>query len=546
MVQLPGGQALVESLKREGVDTLFGLPGIQLDWAFDALHAASDSIKVVHTRHEQATAYMADGYARTTGKVGAFVVVPGPGVLNAAAALSTAYAVNSPVLCITGQISSDLIGIGRGVLHEIDDQLGMLGHVTKWTARANTPGEVPIVLHEAFRQLRSGRPRPVAIEIPPDVLQRSADVELRHPIRPEKSPPDPALIAGAAEALGKAERPLILAGGGVLSAEAWEELQAVAEMLQAPVVMTVNGRGALSDRHPLATIQLALPELLPKADAVLAVGTRLLGFGGAPVRGPGAGGPLIRIDADPTQLNRTAPATIGIAADAKLALAELAAALGKQNRRRDPSNEELAALKRGLSERLNAAEPQGSLGRAIRSVIPDDAIVVDESTQVGYWAKSGLPVYGPRTYVTSGYQGTLGYGFPTALGAKVGNPDRKVVSINGDGGFMFNVQELATAVQHQIGVATIVFDDSAFGNVKRIQEESFGGRRIASDLKNPSFSKLAELFGMPGIRAEGADALEGALREAMAEKGPVLIEVPVGPMPNFQRQLRERIAATAR
>src|SRR5687768_12264466 len=270
MTRLTGGQALVESLKREGVDTLFGLPGIQLDWAFDALHAASDSIKVVHTRHEQATAYMADGYARTTGKVGAFVVVPGPGVLNAAAALSTAYATSSPVLCITGQISSDLIGIGRGVLHEIDDQLGMLGHVTKWTARANTPGEVPIVVHEAFRQLRSGRPRPVAIEIPPDVLQRSADVELRQPIRPEKSPPDPALIASAAEALGKAERPLILAGGGVLSAEAWEELRAVAEMLRAPVVMTVNGRGALSDRHPLATIQLALPELLPKADAVLA------------------------------------------------------------------------------------------------------------------------------------------------------------------------------------------------------------------------------------------------------------------------------------
>jgi acetolactate synthase-1/2/3 large subunit len=541
MPQLTGGQALVESLKREGVDTVFGLPGIQLDWAFDALYAARDTIKVVHTRHEQATCYMADGYARTTGKVGSFVVVPGPGVLNAAGALSTAYSVNSPVLCITGQIQSDLIDVGRGVLHEIDDQLGMLRHVTKWVARATAPNEVPLVVHEAFRQLRSGRPRPVEIEIPPDVLQRAADVELRQPYRPEKAAGDPALLERAAELLGRAERPLILAGGGVQSAEAWEELRQVAEMLGAPVVMTPNGRGSLSDRHPLATIQVALADLLPSCDAMLAVGTRGLGFGSQPIRMTGDA-PFVRIDADPTQLNRTVPATVGIAADAKLALAELVGRIGKHNRRRLPRNDEVASINRAIREGLSMAEPQASLSRAIREAIPDDAIVVDESTQVGYWSRSGMPVYGPRTYITSGYQGTLGYGFPTALGAKVGNPEKKVISMNGDGGFMFNVQELSTAVQHNIGVTIVVFDDGAFGNVKRIQEESFGGRRIASDLRNPSFAKLAELFGMPGVRAEGADAFAGAMREAMTESGPVMIEVPVGPMPNFQRQLREKLA----
>ena len=225
MVLMTGGQALVESLLREGVNTIFGLPGVQLDYAFDALYGARDRIKVVHTRHEQATCYMADGYARTTGEVGTFIVVPGPGVLNAAGALSTAYSVNSPVLCITGQIQSDLIGIGRGVLHEIDDQLGMLRHVTKWNARATTPNEVPLVVHEAFRQLRSGRPRPVQIEIPPDVLQLKAEVELRAPYQPEKS--------------------------------AGEELRAVAELLDAPVVMSTNGRGSLSGRHPLATVRWA-------------------------------------------------------------------------------------------------------------------------------------------------------------------------------------------------------------------------------------------------------------------------------------------------
>jgi acetolactate synthase I/II/III large subunit len=542
MPRMTGGQALVQSLKREGVDTVFGLPGIQLDYAFDALYAERDSVRVVHTRHEQATAYMADGYARTTGKVGTFIVVPGPGVLNAASAIATAYATNSPVLCITGQIQSDLIDIGRGVLHEVYDQLGMLSHITKWNARAMTPNEVPIVVHEAFRQLRSGRPRPVEIEIPPDVLAHEADVELRGPLPPDKAPGDPDLLEQAAKLLGTAKRPLIVAGGGVMSAGAWEELQALAELLDAPVVMTPNGRGAVSDRHPLSAIQLALSELTPASDVILAIGSRMLGFGNAPLK-PAPGAALIRIDADPTQLSRTVVSTIGITADAKLALGTLLQLVEQHNQPRESRREELARIKTILTETLNSAQPQSSFGLALRNSVPDDAIFVDESTQVAYWSRSGLPIYGPRTYVTSGYQGTLGYGFPTALGAKVGNPDRKVISINGDGGFMFNVQELATAVQHKIGVTTVVFDDGAFGNVRRIQQESFSGHTIASDLQNPSFADLGRTFGMPAVRADGADALAGALREAMTEDGPVLIHVPVGVMPNFQRQLREALAA---
>ncbi|HVG96324.1 MAG TPA: thiamine pyrophosphate-dependent enzyme [Chloroflexota bacterium] len=538
---MTGGQALAESLIREGVETVFGLPGVQLDWAFDALYGARDSITTLHTRHEQATAYMADGYARTTGQPGCFIVVPGPGVLNAAGALSTAYSVNSPVLCITGQIQSDLIGIGRGVLHEVDDQLGMLAHITKWNARASTPNEVPLVVHEAFRQLRSGRPRPVEIEIPPDVLQQTAEVRLGQPLPPDRQPGDPALLEQAATLLGRAERPLILAGGGVAAAGAWDELRELAERLDAPVVMSVNGRGCLSDRHPLATIGLALPTLLPAADAVLAVGTRLLGPGNQPLR-PAGDAPLIRIDADPAQLSRTATATVAIAADARPALAALVERVGRHNRPRPSRRDDLAAIKRALTEALNTAQPQSALGLALRAAIPDDAIVVDESCQVGYWSRAGMPVYTPRSYITSGYQGTLGYGFPTALGARVGNPGRKVVSFNGDGGFMFNVQELATAVQHNIAVAVVVFDDGAFGNVLRTQRESFGGRTIATELRNPAFARLAEVFGMPGVRAEGADALSGALREALTHDGPVLIEVPVGPMPNYQRRLREEIA----
>lgn len=541
MARMTGGQALVQSLKREGVHTLFGIPGIQLDWAYDALHAEQDSIKVVHCRHEQATGYMADGFARTTGEVGPYLVVPGPGVLNTTAALSTAYACNSPVLGITGQISSELIGIGRGILHEIDDQIGLLRHLTKWAASADSPGAVPGVVHEAFRQIRSGRPRPAAIEVPPDVLAATGEVRLGESLPVDKQIGNPDLLEKAAEALGKAERPLILSGGGILASGAWAELKNVAELLEAPVLMTGNGRGALSDRHHLAQIQFALPDLMPAADVVLAVGTRMVSFANQPVQlRPGQ--TLIRIDADATQLSRTAPATISLAADAKLALAELSERIGKHNRRRPSRKSELETIKRAISDEMNAAEPQASLGRAIRDSIPDDAIVVDESTQVGYWARFGMPVYEPRTYLTSGYQGTLGYGFPTALGAKVGNPNKKVVSVNGDGGFMFNVQELATAVQHGIDVTVLVFDDGAYGNVRRIQENQFGGRTIASNLRNPSFSKLAEVFGMRGIRAEGADNLRGALKEALDGSGPTLVEIPVGPMPMFLTRLRERLA----
>ena len=545
MARLTGGQALVQSLLREGVDTVFGIPGIQLDWAYDALYAERDRIKVVHTRHEQATAYMADGYARTTGKVGVYLVVPGPGVLNTTAALSTAYSCNAKVLCLTGQIQSDSIDIARGLLHEIPDQIGLLRHLTKWAASPRTPAAIPSAVHEAFWQMRSGRPRPTAIEVPLDVLAAEREVTLGEPRAPTLEAGDPALLERAAEALGKAERPLIIAGGGVIAAEGWRELQALAEALHAPVVMTNNGLGAISSANTLAFGALALPHLLRDTDAVLAVGTKLLMQGGRMVMPP-TGVPFVRIDADGGQLFRGAPPTVGIVADAKLALASLVDLAERHNRRRPDRAPELTALKAMLTEDIGTIEPQASYGRALREEMPEDTIFVSESTQVGYWLQSGgLPVYQPRTFITSGYQGTLGYGFPTALGAQVGNPDRRVISINGDGGFMFNVQELATAVQHQIPLITVVFDDGAYGNVRRIQQNQFGGRTIASELRNPGFAALGEVFGLQGLRAEGPDELRQALRDALAHNGPSLIHVPVGVMPIIQAHLAARAAARA-
>src|SRR5438105_110925 len=276
-MRMTGGQALAAQLVREGVRHVFGVPGVQLDYAVDGLARVADQIQYWNTRHEQATSYMADGYSRSSGEVGVCMVVPGPGLLNALAGLATAFACSSRVLCISGQIPSHAIGSGLGLLHEIPRQSDILGALTKWSAMTRSPADVPPLVHEAMRQLRSGRPRPVGLEVPPDVLQAEADVDLVAPVtEDEPLEPDPSAIARAAELLRQAERPLIYAGGGVVAGNASAALLELAEHLQCPVVMSANGRGALDDRHPLALTWLAGRGALAQADVVLGVGTRFL------------------------------------------------------------------------------------------------------------------------------------------------------------------------------------------------------------------------------------------------------------------------------
>jgi acetolactate synthase-1/2/3 large subunit len=535
--RLTGGQALVESLKREGADTIFGLPGIQLDGFYHALYDARDHIRVIHTRHEQATAYMADGYARVTGREGVCSVVPGPGLLNATAGLSTAYSCNSPVLCLTGQIRSDLIDRNQGVLHEIPNQIGMIRSVTKHAARATSPEAIPATVAEAFRQLRTGRPRPVEVEIPPDVLFAETEVALLPSVGPRRrAAGDPDLIDRAARLLGEAANPLIYAGGGIPRADAAEELRTLAELLQAPVILSRNGKGGLSDRHYLAQGPLAEPEYLPRADVIFIVGTRFTDIlGGARVLGTDQ--TTIHLDIDPEEIGRNQPVTIGIEADAKAGLTALIARVGRYNRRRPSREAELTAFKRAAESRINSVQPQSDLALAIRAEVPDEGIIVNEFTQVGYWAYLGLPVYLPNTFLTPGYQGTLGYGFTTAMGAKVGRPDVPVVSINGDGGFGFTLNELSTLVQHDIRLIAVVFNDNAYGNVRRIQDQEYDGRIIASDLVNPDYGLLARAFGIAGRRAETPAELRLHLREAIKADEPTLIEVPVGVMPNQRKAL---------
>ena len=536
---LTGGQALVRAMLDNGIHTIFALPGVQLDGAFDALYDAqrAGDIRIVHTRHEQGAAYMADGFARVTGEMGVCMVVPGPGLLNASAALSTAYACNQPVLCITGQIQSDRIEQGFGQLHEIPNQLGMVRSFTKHAERATDPAEIPGVLNRAITEMWSGRIRPVEIEIPPDTLFAKGDIEFSgaatQRVRDEV---DPETIKAAAKLLGAAKAPVIFVGGGIHVSEAWDELREVAELLQAPVIATQNGKGALSDHHYLSQSQYAGKTLLADADVVFAVGTRFSEATTYPW-GIKQGTPFVQLDVDAEMVGKAFPATVGVVGDAKVGLAALANELPSYNIPRINRESELQELKTAANEAAAGILPQAQYAGAIRNALPEDGIFVGEMTQIAYYGNMTFPVYQPRTYLTPGYQGTLGWGFPTSLGVKVGAPDKVVMSINGDGGFGFCLNELATQAYHGIASITLVFNDQAYGNVRRIQTEQFNGRTIASDLRNPDYVKLAESFGVTGRSTDSPEGLATHLDEAIKANEPTLIEIKVEAMPHPWRAL---------
>jgi acetolactate synthase I/II/III large subunit len=530
MPMMSGGDAVVRSILAHGVSTIYALPGVQSDHLFNAMFDAGDALSVIHTRHEQGAAYMALGAALATGKPAAYSVVPGPGFLNSTAALATAYSTGAQVLALIGQIPSHAIGKGHGYLHEIPDQLGILRKLTKSAERVATPRDAPGVIARAFRELRSSRPRPVGVEVPPDMLQARAEVELSAPLPLDPAPAlDEDAIARAADLLAKAEHPVIFVGGGAIGAS--NEVRALAERLTAPVVAYRRGRGVLDDRHPLAHALPGGNVLWRSADVVLAVGTRLqmqLANWGIDDKMK-----LIKVDIDSEELARIRTPDIGIAGDAARVLARLAEHLRDLAPMRPDRLERSRALKERIAAELSAAiAPQLAYLRAIRDVLPDDGVFVDELTQVGYCARTAYETRKPRTFISSGYQGTLGWGVATALGVKHALGDVPVIAISGDGGFMFNVQELSTAVRHRIPLVTVVFNDGAYGNVRNMQRSLHGNRLIGTDLANPDFVRLADSFGITGKRAGNPEALRKALEQTLAANEPALIEVPVGDMPS--------------
>ena len=530
MNKMTGAEALIKSVRSYDVDTIFGLPGGQTYHLFDAVYNEGDAIRIFNSRHEQGVAYMAYGYARSTGRVGVYTVVPGPGILNTTSALCTAYAGNERVLCLAGQIPSKWIGKGVGFLHEIPDQLGILQRLTKWAERIEKPADAPRLVNQAFREMNSGRPRPVALEMAPDIMGLQEEVELLPPSpAPEHLRADPDLIEAAARLLGKAKQPLIVFGHGCV--DAGTELLQAAEILQAPCTTLWSGKGIIDDRHYLSQPYAAGHQLWATADVVLAVGTRL----DNPQLQWGLDDELkiIRIDIDAEQITNIADPEIGIVADAKSALSDLISALARHNNARKLRKEELTGLKAAMFRKFEQdVGPQMRILKVIREELPEDGFLVDEVTQAGYASWYGFPVYRPRHFISSGYQGNLGYGYTTALGVQIANPDKKVVVLGGDGGFMYQATEMATAVKYRLNLVNIVFNNHSYGNVQRAQQEQFGGNVIGSDLTNPDFVRFAESFGAPGFRVETTEQLRNALQAAFKETGPVLIEMPSTGMPS--------------
>ena len=536
MSKVTGAQALVQQLVAEGVDTIFALPGVQIMAAFDALHEYRDDIRLVHVRHEQATTYMADGYAKVTGKVGVAMAVPGPGAINAGAGLGTAYASSSPVLLISGQIDSQSLGKREGQLHEVEDQLDVFRPLTKWVNRVTRVEEIPGAVHEAFRHLKTGRPRPVELEIPPDTLAATGEAEV---IAAEEYPPriaETGDVEQAARILASAERPAITVGGGARISVAGDEVLQLANLLQAPLMGTQNSKGVVPENSPFyvgtnyASVGPA-DMVLPDADVLLAIGTRLL-FRELP---DGDLPRIIHIDIDPDEIGRNLPTELGIVADAKTASAQLLSALRESGQTRPSAAERIAKFRSDFASSMRSIAPvQARIIEDMRDILPDDAIVVSGVTNIGYWSNIFFEVRQQQTYITSGYFGTLGYAFPTALGAQVGRPDRKVVALCGDGGFMYSPQELSSALRHGINAVAVVFNNGAFGASEWDQTHRYGGNFIGTDLHNPDFVRLAESFGAVGMRTEPEGFAE-LLEVALNTDAPVLLEVVVpNMMPPFQ------------
>lgn len=523
MTRMTTGEIMAKSLIAHGVDTVFGIPGAHMYDFNDALAREAESIRFIHTRHEQGAGYMAYGYAKSTGRASAYTVVPGPGLLNSGAALCTAYGANAPVMCLTGNIMSHLIGQGRGQLHELPDHLGTLKGLTKWAARINHPTEAGAVMAEGFKEMLSGRQRPVGVEAPWDVFGMAADVDMPQVASPTPVPrPDPEVVAKAAALIRSAKNPLIMLGSGAIGAEA--EVAELARLLQAPVTAHRSGKGILPDDDPLALMPPAAWQYWQNCDLLIGIGSRLeLQY--FRWRWMPKGLKVIRIDIDPTEMVRLKPdlgLVTGSAAGIRALLAELEGLPAR------PSREtELADLKTKAAEALTSVQPQEGYLRVIRDVLPRDGFFVEEVSQVGFTARMCFPVYAPRQYVTCGYQDNLGFGFNTALGVKVANPDKAVVSVSGDGGFMFGVQELATARQFGIAVVAIVFNNSAYGNVRRDQQTVYGNRLLGADLENPDFVALARSFGVMAMKASDPEDLRGKLSEALQANEPVVIEVTV-------------------
>ncbi|HEU5376602.1 MAG TPA: thiamine pyrophosphate-binding protein [Ktedonobacteraceae bacterium] len=545
---LTGAQAIIATLRAYNVDTIFGIPGVHTLPIYDAIQQ-EPGLRHVLARHEQGAGFMADGYARISGRPGVVCTITGPGVTNVATPVADAYADSVPLLVISSSLTRASKNQARGELHGTKNQLGAMESLAGWTRAVEHAEEIPGALHEAFRIMRSGRPRGAYLEVPLDLLDAQVEVEIPTPIplADELVAPAQDEIMAAAHLLREAQHPLIVAGAGVTAARANEQLLRLAELLQAPVMIGGKSHDVLPTDHPLVIpargyAPRELQPLVENVDVVLVVGSKLgaqrtnttVLEGGKlrTIRTRGGSLPLpsqlIHIDIDPAEIGHNYPASIGIVADARLALEALLGALCEHKRPTPAPVETLTQIRESLSSRTRRSYGEAvTLLDGLREGLPRNGIVVADMTMLGYASAQYLPVYEPRTFIHPSELCAIGCGLPLALGAKIAAPDQPVVALCGDGGFLLNVGELATAVQEKLPVVTVIFNDSTYTAVKSDQHRRFGSRYIATDLIAPDYVALAQAFHARGIRAEGPETLREAVSTAIHATGPTVIEVPL-------------------
>jgi thiamine pyrophosphate-dependent acetolactate synthase large subunit-like protein len=531
-----GGEWVVEALRAAGVRHVFGLPGVHNLAIYDALIRQRDIAHIL-SRHEQGAAFMADGYARASGKPGVVVVTTGPGATNVLTPLVESFASSQPILVLMSDIPAALIGKGLGALHEVPNQIDCFKPVCRWAETIYDGRAILAAVERAFHLFRTARPGPIALSLPTDLL--AAKTEGRRKVF-RSGPPacDPRLIEDAARRLRAAKRPLIVAGGGVIAAGASGELAALAHRLTAPVITSVMGRGAIpeTDQFWLGVLPnyRSTQAALEQADVIVAVGCRfahrstrglLLKLAFKPEQA------LIHIDIDPSVIGLMHEPAVGIVGDAGDGLRKLLAALGKGGAAAEWDPMWIRAQREVRWPSYTKTTDR--LITMLRQALEPSAIVVNDQTGLNYWMEWHFPVLQPRTFLYPIGSATLGYGVPAAIGAKIAHPDRQVLAVLGDGGFMFSVNELATAVKYGLGIVFLVLNDERYGAIKYLQEGIFG-KYGEVDLANPDFPALARAFGAQGLRVEHLDELPNALEGALSHPGPTLLEMPMAVAPPWE------------
>jgi acetolactate synthase-1/2/3 large subunit len=525
-MEMTGGEAVASALEILGVRHVFGIVSVHNLPIYDAI-ARRGAITPVAVRHEQAAAHAADGYARATGELGVVIASTGPGTTNTMSGLFEASFASSPVLLITGQIDSGYLGKGKGFLHEAEHQRLMLSSLCRRAETVRRTEDIARVVITVAEDIRAGRPQPGAVEIPIDQQYRRAEVVMPELRTDSAYVPDADAVAKVAEALSAASRPVLWAGGGVISAGAGSALTALAERLGAPVVTTINGRGSIPEDHPLClgalTTSPPVEEVVSGADLVLAVGTRFQGNAtrnwSLPI------GTLAHLDADPSVIGRNYPTALPVAGDARIGLELLLKTVGRVST--DPGHAEqarLAAATVRKDARARLGEDHCQIMDAIRRHTPRESAIVRDATVPAYvWGDRLLPILAPRTSLRP-TSAAIGPGLPLALGAAAAT-GRPAVLISGDGGFMLHLAELVTAVQNDLPVVICLFNDQGYGVLRAIQARQFDGRMTGVDLTTPDFPALSWSMGVQAARVADPAEFESQFREAIASGRPALLDI---------------------